>query len=188
MQGALTLLYPLMPSSLEDAPHQNLQAHSPHQGCSWVTFTSLPPHGNSMALAESEPGLSFPTPWACCGEIQLTCNIVIFDLLGNYCQVHLFQSDSVKSTLSSSKPPSTRNNQGGCAHSHNCKDGWDRVREEFVSLWKYQSKFKSLHQQWNTADLQAVIQSGDESQNTKPSSKAGLHFCTSTCILYWQKK
>lgn len=31
MQGALTLLYPLMPSSLEDAPHQNLQAHSPHQ-------------------------------------------------------------------------------------------------------------------------------------------------------------
>lgn len=102
-------------------------------------------------------------------------------------QVHLLQCDSVKSTLSLHKPPITSSHHGGCAHSRNGKDGWERVREEFVSLWNYQSKFKALHQQWNTADLQAVIQSGDESQNTNASAKPGFHFCTSTRTLYWQK-
>lgn len=116
---------------------------------------------------------------------------LFFDLLpmlGNYCP-----SSPPSVWLCDEHPklvqaPCTRNHQGGGAHSHNCKDGWERVREEFFSLWKHQSKFKALHQQWNSADLQAVIQSDDESQNTNASAKAGFNFCTSRCILYWQKK
>lgn len=49
-------------------------------------------------------------------------------------QVQLFQFDSVKSTLSLCKPPSTRNYQGGYAHSHNGKDGWERVRRICFSV------------------------------------------------------
>lgn len=143
-----------------------------------------------MVLVESEPGLSLhveKSSW-----LIYLCLTILF-LLCWPCwaitaQVHLFQLDSVKSTLSLCKHPSTRNHHRGCAHSHNCKDGWERVREGFFSLWKYQGKFKALHPQWNIADLQAVIQSGDESQNTHASAKAGFHFCTSTCKLYWQKK
>lgn len=118
-----------------DIPHQTLQAHSPHQGCTWIPSTSLPTHGNSMALVESEPGLSLPAPWACCGEIQLTCNIYFWsvDHVGNYWPLSVWFCEEHPKLV---QAPSMRNHQGGCAHSQNCKDGLERVREEFFSLWK----------------------------------------------------
>lgn len=123
-------------------------------------------------------------------DLYSTPSCELMTISGSFCpQVHLMQLDLVKSALSLCKCSSTRSQQKVLSTQHQLARMDGRESEKNLCLCESirASKSMALHQQWNIANLQAILQSGDVSRNTNASANTGFHFCTSTCILYWQK-
>lgn len=152
-----------------------------------LNIISPSPNSTSMARAVSlVSALQLPEPAV---EKPSTPSCDLMTVSGNFSpQVHLIQLDLVNSALRLCKRSSTRSQQVLSTQPQLARmDGRESEKNLFLCENIRTSKSMALHQQWNIASLQAVLQSGDVSRNTNASANTGFRLCTSTCTLYRQK-
>lgn len=164
--------------------HRRATSPRPWSYTHFQLFLTQYHHGpHKVIRAATSP--SSPIPKAHCGEGQLTIwsSLVLIWWMSQATSVPKFHSLSLTlctPTLSVSKQSYTRSTQLWLAK----MGGGESEKNIFLCESIRARKFKTLHQQWNIANLQAMLQSGDESQNANASANTEFNLCTNTRILY----
>lgn len=154
-----------------------------------VNIIEPSPNSTSMALAIGlGSALQLPEPAV---EKPSTPSYDLMTVSGNFSpQVHLVQPDLVNSALRLCKRSSTRSQQEVLSTQPQLArmDGRESEKNLFLCENIRASKSMALHQQWNIANLQAVLQSGDVSRNTNASANTAqvhVYFIARKC---WDKR